>query len=295
MGRYFDPTNDVAFKRLFGTEEHKSLLISFLNAILGLTGSRKIKAVELLSQEQVPAIKEIKASILDIKCTDERNVQYIVEMQNRKVPGFVKRTQFYAANSYASQLTKGSTHLELKPVVLLAILNHELFPKKENVVSYHKTLDTDTLENDLEDIAYVFIELPKFNKSEDELETLQDKWIYFFKEWNVSKAIPKAITEKELIEAYNVIEEFNWSPAEREAYLKAHIARDEVFAEKEDAFQKGEKKGIEETKEQIARSLIIMEIADDKIMRVTGLSQKAIDKIKNSDSLKKMLKKLKLS
>jgi predicted transposase/invertase (TIGR01784 family) len=95
MGRYLNPTNDVSFRKLFGTEKHKPLLISFLNSILVLEGERKIKKVEFLSKDQAPLIKQTKTSILDIKCTDERNVQYIVEMQNKSIPAFVKRTQFY--------------------------------------------------------------------------------------------------------------------------------------------------------------------------------------------------------
>ena len=206
MSRYLDPTNDVAFKKLFGTEKHKPLLISFLNAILALTGDHRIKRIEFLPKglsknkmkyfdsarqsqievaegsgpnerdhclkskasekdqfgkvaasrntldyfltvpkDQVPVIKGEKTTILDIKCTDERNKQYIVEVQNKKIPSFVKRTQFYVAHSYVSQAPVGSDYIDLKPVILLAVANYELFPNKENVISYHRTLDTETL------------------------------------------------------------------------------------------------------------------------------------------------------
>lgn len=245
MTRYLDPTNDVAFKKLFGTENHKSLLISFLNAILGLENKRRIKSVELLPQEEAPQIKGLKTSILDIKCTDERNVQYIVEMQNRKIPSFIKRTQYYLAHSYVNQLSKGSTHLELRPIILLAIANHELFPEKDRVISFHKTLDTKTFENDLKDMSYVFVELPKFTKSETELKTVQDKWIYFLKNWHESKSVPPTVSEEEIIEAYNTLEQFNWNAFEKEAYLKATIANDEEHAIKLAEFEKGRKEGRE--------------------------------------------------
>ncbi|MCB1117554.1 MAG: Rpn family recombination-promoting nuclease/putative transposase [Chlamydiia bacterium] len=165
--RYLDPTNEVAFKHLFGTEDHKSLLISFLNAMLGLKNKRLISEIQIIPQEQVPTNKEAKTSILDIQCTDKLGHKYIVEMQNHHVPDFIKRSQYYASHSYVSQSLRGTSHLELKPIILLAIANHILFPKKKKVISYHRTLDTHTYENDLQDLAYVYVELPRFNKTED--------------------------------------------------------------------------------------------------------------------------------
>ncbi len=287
--RYLDPTNDVSFRKLFGTEEHKPLLISFLNSILALEGGRKIKQVEFLPKSQAPLIKETKTSILDIKCTDERNMQYIVEMQNKKVPTFVKRTQFYVAHSYVTQLPSGSGYVELKPVILLAIANHELFPGKEGVVSYHKTLDVDTLEHDLEDMSYVFIELPKFNKSENELETLRDKWLYFFKNWEISGEVPAGIKEEEILEAYRSMEEYNWSLEEREAYIKANIALvDEYNArkkEREEGLQEGLQKGREEGREEgekkraleIARLLLQQGLMLEQVSKATGISMENLD------------------
>ena len=140
MNQYLDPKNDVAFKNFFGTEDHKPILVSFLNAILGLEGHRKIKQVEFLPKDQIPLTAEAKQSILNIKCTDERNFQYIVEMQNKSVPEFVKRSQFYTAHCYVSQAQSGSSYLDLKPVILLAIANYKLFPNKKSTVSYHKTI-----------------------------------------------------------------------------------------------------------------------------------------------------------
>ena len=257
MSRYLDPTNDVAFKKLFGIDSHKPLLISFLNAILSLEGKRQIKKVDFLTKEQAPLIKESKTSIVDVKCTDERNVQYIVEIQNKQIPAFIKRTQFYVAHSYVTQAPTGSEYVDLKPVILLALANHKLFPGKEKIISYHKTLDVETLEHDLQDMSYVFIELPKFNKSEEELETLQDKWIYFFKNWEKDQEIPGKMQEKELIEAYRSMEQFNWNKDEMEAYIKANIAlTDEYVArkyEREEGRQEGRQEGLQKVSRRPSR------------------------------------------
>lgn len=293
MSRYLDPTNDVSFRKLFGTKEHQHLLISFLNSILCLEGKRQIKTVELLPKDQAPLVKETKSSILDIKCTDERNIQYIVEMQNKKVPAFIKRTQFYVAHSYVTQFPAGSDYVALKPIILLAIANHELFPGKKQVISYHKTLDVDTLEHDLEDMAYAFIELPKFTKNEDELVTLQDKWLYFFKNWNQSTEVPPQIQEAELLEAYRSMEEYNWNQAEREAYIKANIALTDEYdlrrKERAEGLQEGLQKGLQEGLQkgkqekavEITLALLRQGLSAQEVSAATGLS---VDEISSLDS-----------
>jgi len=279
MGRYLDPTNDISFRKLFGTEEHKFLLISFLNSVLNLEGNRKIKKVDLLPKDQAPLIKETKTSILDVKCTDQRNIQYIVEMQNKKIPGFVKRTQFYVAHSYVTQLPSGSEYFSLKPVVFLVLANHKLFPNKEKAISYHKTLDVDTFEHDLEDLSYVFIELPKFNKEEKDLETLQDKWLYFFKNWSDIKEIPSKIEEKELIEAYRSMEEYNWNPEERNAYIKANIALTDEFDARRKEREKGQQEGRKEEKIEIARKMLNRSRPIEEIIEDTDLTAEELKKI----------------
>ncbi|MEM7175970.1 MAG: Rpn family recombination-promoting nuclease/putative transposase [Chlamydiota bacterium] len=262
--RYLNPGNDVSFKKLFGTSDHKPLLISFLNAILELEGTRKIKEVELLPQEQSPLLRDLKKSILDVKCTDERNIQYIVEMQNNNVPDFAKRAQFYLADSYVMQASSGSKYVELKPVILLAIANYDLFPEKERVVSYHKTLDVETLERDLKDMSYVFVELPKFIKKDLELKTDQDKWLYFFRNWEKSTEIPSAIKEPEIIEAYHSMEEFNWSEEEREAYVKANIAAVDEYRRIEESRKEGRKEErIALVKKLLKRNRSAEEISED--------------------------------
>src|SRR3990167_2528062 len=285
MGRYLNPTNDVSFRKLFGTEKHKPLLISFLNSVLSLEGERKIKEVKLLPKDQAPLIKQTKASVLDIKCTDERNIQYIVEMQNKSVPGFVKRTQFYIAHSYVSQFPEGSDYIELKPVILLAIANYLLFPSKEKVISYHKTLDTHTFEHDLEGMSFVFIELPKFTKKEDELETVQDKWLYFFKNWKATKEVPSKIQEKELIEAYHSMEEYNWNASEREAYIQANMAlTDEYDArrkEREEGLKEGLKEGEKKKSVEIVQKMLKITRPIQEIVEVTGLTEEEIQSLQS--------------
>ena len=218
MSRYLDPTNDVSFRKLFGTEEHKPLLISFLNSILELQEKRQIKEVELLPKDQAPRIKGSNPSVLDIQCTDQRNFPYTIRIENKGVPNFVKRVEFYVPQFAAS-----TDYLLLRPVVLLAITNHIFFPSEEKVISYYEPLGVETREPDLKDLSYAFVELPKFDKNEGELKTIQDQWLYFFKNWSDTKEVPTNVGA-EIKEAYRSMEEGNWSQAEKDAYIKANSA-----------------------------------------------------------------------
>jgi len=249
MTKYLNPTNDVAFKKLFGTEEHKNLLINFLNTILHLKGNRKIKTVEFLPNDHRQASKNDKLSILDIKCTDKGNASYIVEMQNRKSASFLKRTQYYVAKSYTNQLGKGEGYEKLLPVILIAITMHKLFPGT-NPISLHKIMNTETHVHHLKDLVFAFVELPKFEKDINELVSNEDEWLFFMKNWNVFEICPKAITIKEVQEAYEVMEICNWSKKEMNAYDMAEIARMDAKALKDEqkermkkAVMRGERKG----------------------------------------------------
>ena len=129
-------------------------------------------------------------------------------------------------------------------------------------------------------MCYVFIELPKFTKTEDELETLQDKWIYFFKNWEKSKSVPAKMQEKELIDAYQSMEVFNWNPAEKEAYIKADIALTDEFdarrKEREEGIQEGVHKGRREEKIQIAKALLKKALSISQISEITGLPEEEV-------------------
>ena len=148
--KYLNPKNDIAFKKIFGTEKNKDILIHFLNDVIAVPGNRNlIKTVTLLSPLQHPEIAFKKQSIVDVLCEDENGIKYIVEMQVAKVAGFEKRAQYYAAKAYASQADKGGTYEHLKEVIFLAITEYVMFPNKSDYKSEHVLLDQKTHERDL--------------------------------------------------------------------------------------------------------------------------------------------------
>ncbi len=181
VSKFLDPKNDFAFKRIFGTEKNQDILIHFINDVLGFEGSEKVKEVTFLKTAQDPDISFRKQSLVDVLCTDETGRQYIIEMQVAKTSGFEKRAQYYAAKAYGQQLAIGGDYDQLKEIIFIAITDFLMFPDKADYYSAHCVLDKKTYSHDLKDFSFTFLELPKFHKTIDELETLTEKWCYFFK------------------------------------------------------------------------------------------------------------------
>ncbi|MFP3031591.1 MAG: Rpn family recombination-promoting nuclease/putative transposase [Wolbachia sp.] len=299
LSKFLDPKNDISFKRIFGTEKNKDILIHFLNDILGFTGKSTIKDIEFLSTIQDPDIASKKQSIVDVLCRDENGLQVIVEMQVAKTKGFEKRAQYYAAKAYSRQADKGDQYHDLKEIIFIAIADCILFPDKSEYKSKHTIRDEDTNEHDLKDFYFIFIELPKFPKTkEDQLESIVEKWVYFFKYADeTSEEELERIIGSDLIikRAYEELNRFNWSEKEFIAYeQEIKRIRDEqaVLAQKlDDATQKGRQEGREEgiqighekgraegreegekqAKIAVAKNLLEASISIDIISQTTGL------------------------
>ena len=165
LGKFLDPKNDVAFRKIFGTEKNKDILIHFLNDIIDFDKGARITGVTFLKTIQDPEISVLKTSIVDIFCADDKGNNYIVEMQVAEEKGFAKRAQYYASKAYSSQLKVNGRYHDLKAVIFLAVADFIMFPKKKNFKSDHVILDKESYENDLKDFSFTFLDLPKFTKS----------------------------------------------------------------------------------------------------------------------------------
>ncbi len=248
--RYLDPKNDYAFKRIFGEEKHKRIPISFLNAVFNLTGDQKIIDLTFLATNQTPKVAARKESIVDVLVEDQGGSRYIIEMQVAKIKGFEKRAQYYAAKTYCSHFNRGDDYSDLSKVVFLAITDYTVFPNKPGFKSDHVILDDKTFEHDLKDFYFTFVELPKFTKTFDELETLEDRWYYFLKHTNDTENLEKLILDHpEIEEAYDVLDRHNWNEGQLHMYERMTLAimdeKNAILAAQEDGLEKGLKQGIE--------------------------------------------------
>ena len=313
LTKYLDPKNDVAFRKIFGSEKHKDILIHFLNDMVCFSGKEPIIEVTFLKTVQDPEIASKKESIVDVLCKDTKGVQYIVEMQVAETKGFEKRAQYYAAKAYAGQLNKGKEedgqYRNLKEIIFVSIADFILFPDKKAYKSDHVILDKVTGEHNLKDFSFTFLELPKFTKTlDDKLDNMVEKWCIFFKhadEMNDAD-LEKLIANGDVIikEAYVALDRFNWTEEELNSYeqeLKRvwdNAAAEDFKREKAElrlaaavaegvaeGMEKGIEKGIEKGQKnkaiEIARNLLSAGVGIDIISSTTGLSESEIESLKS--------------
>ena len=292
---FLDPTNDYAFKKIFGNEQRKDILISFLNSILQLSDDEQIVNVTLLNPFQAPHIQGAKETILDVRCQDQKGHYYIVEMQVIPEAFFDKRVLYYASKAYASQLNQAETYKKLKPVIFLGILNFT-FSQDTRAISTHVLHNVRTQDNLIKDIRFTFAELPKFDKQENALKTIEDKWLYFLKYAKTLKAIPSVIQEAAIREAFEVLDRENWDEDTlalyeyraiekqkaanqvRHSYDKGKKQGEQIGLEKGEqiGLEKGREKGREEEKLALAKKLLMAEHPPASVAELTDLSLETV-------------------
>ncbi len=292
--KYLDPKNDIAFKKIFGTEKNKDILLHFLNDILGFSGDQSIVDIEFLSPILAPKIAVKKQSIVDVLCKDKLGVKYIIEMQVTKTRGFEKRAQYYASQVYGNQANIGDEYHELKEIIFIAIADCIIFPNKSQYKSDHVILDKETHEHDLKDFSFTFIELPKFTKSKEELFSLEEKWCYFFKHAHetTEEELQKIIGNDTIIHrAYTALDQFNWTDNELATYeelKRIHIDNKAALAQQiyeaevnaKNAKAEGKAIGIEKEKIQTAKRLLQAGCGIDLIAQATDLSKEQIEDLR---------------
>ena len=274
---FVDPKTDIAFKKIFGSSEHKIVLIEFLNTVLEL--EYLIEDVIVINPYQPPKTKGLKETTLDVRATDQKGNQFIVEMQVEKEVGFYKRVIYYSGKAYVQQLPIGGKYHLLKPVIFLGILDFNVFESAQ-YLSRHLILNSENFEHALKDLEFNFVELPKFNKKENELVDLVDKWIYFFKEAYRLEAVPSSADTEALRQAYEIANQYGWRKEELEVYEYQEIQANRAERIIETARQEGKAEGKAEEKISIAKNLVATGAEVDFIMKVTGLSAEDVEGLK---------------
>jgi len=285
---FADPKNDLAFKKIFGNEKHKEILISFLNATLDFKNKKEIVDVRLANPYQVPKIPELKETILDIKATNKEGEKFIVEMQKKDLGDFTKRSLYYTSKAYVSQLDKGTDYSRLKKVYFIGILNFKIFDNK-NYISRHLITNQETNSHDLKDFEFTFLELPKFHKKLEELETILDKWTYFLKYAQDLTIVPKEYENIEVFqEAFEIATQTVWNKKELEVYdymlLKEFDEINALRTAEKKGIEKGIEKGMQKGAEQGAKTKAIeiaknlLDVLDDETISLK--TELSIDDIK---------------
>ncbi len=256
---FADPKTDVVFKRIFGAEARKPLLIALLNDLLELKGPRRIRDVQHLSLEQHVTAPKSKLSIVDVKCTTASGRRFVVEMQVLPVEGFEKRVVYNASKAYVLQLRNAEEYPNLCDVVGLTICNFELWPKrlkaggyKVPMLSRWRMQEQHSGHKGLRQVQYSFLELPKYAAGNDP-ETLVDKWAYFFREAKNLEVVPPALSEGPVREALEIARRATFTNDEWEAYERSKMAEQDERGALSLAHREGKDEG---RAEAAARNLL---------------------------------------
>src|SRR5487761_2478211 len=244
---FADPKTDFVFKKLFGTEEHKPLLISLLNALLDRREDRAIASVTFLTEEQRPPVQELKFSVVDVKCQDARGELFVVEMQVLQVEGFEKRVVYNASKAYVSQLGRGEDYPALDDIYAISICDFVLWPEEPGpptvpLVSRWRMKEQGG-RTGLSQVQYVFVELPKL-RGDRQPGAEVEEWAYVFREASHLATVPEFIHSAGPKQAFEVARTAHFSAAEWEAYDRAKVAEQDARGALSFAERVGEIRGL---------------------------------------------------
>ena len=276
--RFLNPKTDFAFKKIFGSDESTEILLSFLNAILGLKSPYRLHDLTILDPYNAPKIKGMKDTYLDVKACDELGKDYIIEMQVLNVAGFEKRVLYNACKTYAGQIGKGEDYHLLTETIAITITDFIMFSVDEmpEVVNKFK-LRAEAGRVYSDDLELVFAELPKFDKGEQALETVLDRWFYFLKTAGDLTAIPGALQgEPAIVHAFEIANKCGLSPEELDAQERREIFIQDQRGAITLAEQRGEQRGEQRERLRIAESLLDIFEDDALIAERTGLSVETV-------------------
>jgi predicted transposase/invertase (TIGR01784 family) len=288
--RFINPKTDYAFKKIFGSEQSHDILISFLNAIL-YGGHNTIQQIEILNPYLAPRIRGVKDTYLDVKADLDNDTTVIIEMQVLNVDGFEKRILYNAAKAYSLQLGTGEDYTLLDPVIALTITDFEMFPELNQLISRFILKEKEYLiDYPIYDIELVFVELPKFKKAIEDLETLADKWLYFLKSAKQLQVVPDSMNVvPEIRKAFEIANQANFSQDElddlehREMFIhdQRNAIKKALRQGLEQGLEQGKMEGRRETKLRIAKQLLDV-LDDEAIARTTELSLDEVAQLRNS-------------
>jgi len=276
--KYINPYTDFGFKRLFGVEANKDLLIDFLNQIL--PKKHQIADLAFKNVENTPDLPDERKAIYDIHCESIKGERFIVEMQKAKIKFFKDRALFYITFPVREQADKGDWNFKLNPIYYIALLDFEYEvrdEKKKKIPKFRRDvmlLDIDDHEVFFDKLRFTFMQMPAFDKDEKDLKTHYDKWCYFIKNLESFDDIPDILREPIFEKAFKTAQIANLSTNEYKKYMNSLDAYREVRGVKEMA---KEEKAIEMAKLMLASHEPI-----EKIIRYTELPQKTIEELMNA-------------
>ena len=275
--RYISLLTDFGFKRIFGTKANKDLLIDFLNSLFN--GEQVVKDVTFLNSEHVGDVHTDRKAIFDVYCENEHGEKFIVDMQNAYQTYFKDRSLYYATFPIREQAQKGDGwNYKLKHVYVVALLNYDMSDPafSDNTINHDiGLLDKQTHRVFNNKLTFKYVEISKFNKRIEELETNYDKWLFVLQNLSRLDRQPEYLKTAVFNRLFAEAEIAKFTRTELREYEDSLKAYRDIKNSLDSAEEKGKKdKAIE-----IAKKLFEMDMPIDNIMKATGLSLEEVKEL----------------
>jgi predicted transposase/invertase (TIGR01784 family) len=273
--KYINPFTDYGFKRLFGEEPNKGLLLDFLNELLKEEQGR-ITELTYLKNENLGMTELNRKAVFDLYCTNEKGEKFIVEIQKTKQKFFKDRTVYYSTFPIQEQAKKGSEwNFKLEKVYTIAILDFVFEEDKNQPDKFRydvKLTEQETKEVFYDKLTFIYLEMPKFEKTIEELETGFDKWLYILKNLHKLDRIPEKLKENIFLQLFETAEIAKFSREEYQDYEDSL----KYYRDLKNSLDTAK----EEERIEIAKKMIKKRMEVSLISEMTGLTEKEIIALK---------------
>lgn len=295
--KYINPFTDFGFKKIFGSEFNKDILMDFLNELL--KGQEYITDLQYRNNEHHSRSPEDRMAVFDLYCENQHGEKFIIEVQRGRQQYFKDRSLFYATFPIQEQASKDKNwNFKLKKVYLIAILDFKFEPQLADEPVRHtiKLVDQDTNKVFYDKLTFIYLEMPRFKKNLKELGTRFDKWLFLLQHLPDLQKRPKVLQERIFQKVFTIAEISKLNKQDMDAYeqsLKYYrdyknsisTAREEGIElghEKglKEGEKRGEKKGLKAGVLKVALSMIKEGYSDDKVTKLTGLTLEEVNKLK---------------
>ena len=277
MAKYLNPYTDFGFKKLFGEEASKDLLLDFLNQLL--PSHHQIADLNFRNAENLGDWPSGRKAIFDIHCKALSGENFIVEMQKAKVKYFKDRSLFYVSFPIREQAQKGDWNFKLQAIYFVAILDFE-YDEAEERRKFRRDVALKDQDGDLffDKLHFKFLQMPLFKLEEKELKTKFDKWCYFLKNLENFDEMPNILNEPIFQKAFEIAELAGLSAEQRDKYEQSLIQYRDLRTALETA--------VEENKIEIAKNLIALNLDNTIISKGTGLTEEQVEQLRRAMSKK---------
>ncbi|BDD07163.1 Rpn family recombination-promoting nuclease/putative transposase [Aureibacter tunicatorum] len=292
--KFINPFTDFGFKKLFGEEQNKDLLIDFLNQLL--PEKDQIKDLSFHQNEHYSRSAEDRQAIFDLYCENQDGEKFIIELQRAKQTNFKERSLYYASFPIQEQAKSGMDwKFDLKGVYTIGIMNFvfdEHKDKPDKLLHHVQLMELEMKEVYYDKLTFIYLEIPKFKKELHQLQTRFDKWLYLLSNLNKLTDRPVELQERVFQKFFDTAEIAKYNPQQlheyreslkqmRDYYNTMETAKLEAREEgKEEGLQEGLEKGKKEEKILIAKTALAQGLSIEIIQKLTGLSAEDIEQLK---------------